>query len=205
MSTQQTSNSLWNFSLDFFEVWGKAPTFFASDIILGRIARPIMVRTGLCMSNIMPSNSKRVISQVNGILTTPQKQIVKHLQLTPIQAANSISPLAEELQFRYLFQQLALRDIPQAFFNKFYPEKNISMDTTALKIFRTFLTAAIFTALHQQYAECEHGGGVETFIGSLIYSGLIESGESIILTIILHLMWNQFTPIIDAFIDSAIQ
>lgn len=205
MSNTEINNSLWRLPINILEFCGKATAIFGSDIILGRIAKPIMVNAGLCMANFMPSSSKRLISQVNQALTIPQRKIVEYLKLNPMQVSYCIAPVSEELWFRYLLQQVALRDIPQTLLNKFCPDKNISMDAMVLKALRTFVTAAIFTMLHHQQAECEYGGGVETFIGSLIYSGLIESGEPLELTMTLHMMWNQFMPIIDVLIENGIQ
>jgi len=79
------------------------------------------------------------------------------------------------------------------------------MDALPIKTVRLLTVASLFTLLHFQYASCENGGGIETFVGSFIYSGLIESGDSVLFTATLHLLWNQLNPFMNSLVDIAIQ
>ena len=196
-------STLWNFARDTVNISARAVSVFASDYIMGRSLTPIMVRNGICMANFMPEESLSTINTINRVLIRPKTMIQTIFNFNDEQTANSIAPVLEEFQFRYLLQQLALRDIPQALLNRHFPDNHYDLNTVSIKVLRALVTALIFTGLHFQYADCENGGGFDTFLGSLIYSSLIEVGESAVFTATLHLLWNQLTPSLDRLLYSA--
>lgn len=196
-------STLWNCASDMVSISARAVGVFASDYIMGRSLTPIMARNGICMANFMPEGSLSTINTINRVLIRPKKMLQTTLNFNDEQTSNSIAPVLEEFQFRYLLQQLALRDIPQALLNKYFPDNHYNLNTVPIKAMRALITALIFTGLHFQYADCENGGGFDTFLGSLIYSTLIELGESAVFTASLHLLWNQLTPSLDRFIYSS--
>lgn len=196
-------STLWNFASNALTISARAVGVFASDYIMGRSLTPIMARNGICMANFMPEGSLSTINTINRVLIRPKTMIQTTFNLNDGQISNSIAPALEEFQFRYLLQQVALRDIPQALLNKYFPDNHYDLNTAPIKVLRALVTALIFTTLHFQYADCENGGGFDTFLGSLIYSSLIEVGESAVFTATLHLLWNQLTPSLDRFIYSA--
>ena len=201
----QAESSLWNYAEGYAQQVIQVTKITTMDLFLGRIFRPIFIRNGLCMENFLPKNFIGVIGKINNLLLAPRNLISNLFKLNPYQTFNCIAPVLEEFQFRYLLQQKFLRDIPQTILDKVFPDQKIDMNALPLKALRALLVASIFTVLHYQYAPCSEGGGVETFVGSLLYSALVESGESAIFTANLHLMWNQFGPVMNSLLDVGIE
>lgn len=95
---------------------------------------------------------------------------------------------------------MILKQIPQATLDKIFPDHQINFDALPLKAVRILLTASLFAIAHMQYYSCENGGEVSVFLGGALYSALIESGEPLTTTMILHTIWNTFAPYLNQLI-----
>ena len=156
-----------------------------------RLIQPYTVSNGLCIANIMPTKAIPIAKSAVKILSAPMTFIKQIAGLNTQQMSVSVGPVIEEVEFRYLFQQVILKQIPKAILDKVAPNHKIDLDNMPMKVFRTLVTASAFALAHTQYYSCEAGGGLTVFMGGLLYSGIIESGGSAVLTSCLHMMWNM--------------
>jgi len=116
-------SSLWNETRNLLHIGARATGYVISDLLLGRALRPIMTHNSLCMENLLPSNSLATINKINHVLLKPRNFLSNLFHLNETQITKAVAPVLEEFQFRYLLQQVALRDVPQTLLNKFSQTK----------------------------------------------------------------------------------
>ena len=194
------SSYLWDVSKDVTILGAKLTGVVTSEVLSHRFITHYTQKAGICWANVLNSEAAQLSKRLSHNLAVPARWISNSLGMNRIQASNTIAPLVEELEFRLLFQQVILKQIPKTALDTLFPNHKIDMDAPSLKIARSLLTAAVFSLAHFQYHACEADGGVSVFLGGLLYSSLIESGDSLTTTISLHILWNTLGPTIEALI-----
>lgn len=163
----------------------------AADLFQSYFISPQLSSRGFCAANLVPVSAKNPLNFCAKILSTPYKVAINTFNLNSIQGGNSIAPIVEEVEFRYLLQKILLNKAPEAACKKLFPRAHINFNAMPAKVLRTLLVASAFALVHVNNAECEQGGGVSQFLGGLLYSSIIESGRDLLTTILLHMIWNQ--------------
>ena len=172
------------------------------NVWLNRQVIPVALRNGFCLENLVSQSTKGFFNSCVGILITPRKIFSSVFGLSRERAERSIVPVMEELEFRYLLQQVMLKHLPQTVLDRVFPDHNIDLDAVPFKILRILVTASIFAACHINQYSCDQGGGLDPLIGGLLYSAIIEMGGSVLHTTILHMLWNQFSQPIDQVMEN---
>lgn len=172
------------------------------NVWLNRQVVPVALRNGFCLENLVSQTTKGFFNSCVGILTAPRKIFSSVFGLGRERADRSIVPVMEEVEFRYLLQQVMLKHLPQTVLDRVFPDHNIDLDAVPIKILRILVTASVFAACHITQYSCDQGGGLDPLIGGLIYSTIIEAGGSVMHTSILHMLWNQFAQSIDQVMEN---
>lgn len=132
------------------------------------------------------------------VLTYPSMKIANYFSLSKYNKAVILAPLVEEIQFRYLLQQVALKELPKSLMDRVLPDHQIDFDSKKAQLLRILVTAGIFAALHMTAIDCSNGGGgISQLIGGLFYSALIENGFPLMETIALHSVFNALPFILE--------
>ncbi|MCB1068374.1 MAG: CPBP family intramembrane metalloprotease [Simkania sp.] len=174
----------------------------ALNVLMNRQIVPIAARNGFCLENLVSQSAQGFFQSNIRTLTAPRRFFSSIFGFNKEQEVRTIVPVIEEVQFRYLLQQVILKHLPQTVLDRVFPNHNIDLDAVPFKILRVLVTASLFAAFHLNQYSCEDGGGLDPFIGGLIYGTIIEAGGSIIHTIILHMLWNQFAQYLDFAIEN---
>ncbi|WP_420422201.1 type II CAAX prenyl endopeptidase Rce1 family protein [Simkania sp.] len=173
-------------------VLGGSFALTAVDIILNRQFTSIATSSGYCLENLVSKSVKSVFNSWAQVATTPMRSLSNFFSVRNEVAATTFSPVLEELEFRYLLQQVMLKHLPKTVLDQVFPDHGINLDAAPFKILRTLITASLFAVLHTDQYSCDEGGGVGPLMGGLIYGMIIEGGGSVVNTINLHMIWNMF-------------
>jgi hypothetical protein len=145
---------------------------------------------GLCVDNLVSSRAKNFISYIVNPLAR-LNQSLGNLLGQNITGKILIPAALEEMEFRWLIQDIALKKIPEKILKYIAPQYAHIVDSNAARISRIALAALIFSICHLHLLDCSGGGGIEPLIGGLIYGYVYEyTNWSLFGCINLHSIYN---------------
>lgn len=101
-----------------------------------------------------------------------------------------IGPIAEEVVYRGLVQEMCMRRLPKKILSKIAPKYEWAVDSVVAKTMRIVATSFIFAIAHFDRLEPSRGGGLAEFFNSIVDGYLMESTQSIVKSSLSHMGHN---------------
>jgi hypothetical protein len=142
---------------------------------------------------------EEIINQLNSNLIEQARISTFTAKVAQIGLIGCIFPVAEEITFRGLIQDVCLKKITQPFLKKIFPNTQTSLLTAFDKVTRVTIAAGLFSACHLQNTaifddEYVRGQLIHTFVMGLGLGVLKESNAGILGAIGAHIA-NNFAAI----------
>lgn len=137
------------------------------------ITRFAIDKMGLCVNHIISNQTKSLLSYIVSPLAKFNNKLGQVFGNNL--AGTILAPAAlEELEFRWLVQDVVLKKIPEQILKTIVPEYAHIVDSDVARISRIALTALLFSASHLHQLNCSEMGGIGPLIGGLIYGYVYE-------------------------------
>lgn len=167
-----------------------------NSYLIDKIVPPLIDR-GICLNNIIPvSVMQKYRSWISPVMRGPtliHNFIFGERPGNPFFKTGILSPVWEEIEYRFLIQHVLLKKIPEHILNKIAPNYADMINKWPVQLLRAFTVALLFAIAHGQAQSCETWGGMPQLISGLLYGLLNEfSNGDIGLTINLHIIHNMF-------------
>lgn len=116
---------------------------------LGSFTAELLNEYGVCLNNIVPSSIQKAI-ELNNFILSASKIPLLALPDSLIAPADILiaSPIVEEFEVRFLFQEVLLRRLPKSILNKYGPQYSHLVDAKTSKIARIALSSLLFGLMH---------------------------------------------------------
>lgn len=181
---------------DFLKTVGITSAISVLDVKLTpSIAKIATEKLGLCLSHFLPDMGRRILSTfVNPLARLNQR--IGSLFSKSRQGQIFIISACEEVEFRWLIQDVILKKLPKKILEHVAPEHLDKLNSNLAKISRVAATSLLFANCHLSSLECSQGGGIPQLVGGLLYGLIYEYTElSLIGCINLHCIYNFFNPV----------
>lgn len=151
---------------------------------------------GICLLKILeaaPSELRQSLRWTAKHIMTFKNETCTALSVQPKSVAClALGGVIEEVAFRYLFQEVILRKLPQKALEKFFPVYAEAVDSMPMKISRVALSSLFFTYLHQSpfFMDCATQGITAIMVRALFFSLLQEITQNSLYPIYAHTSMN---------------
>lgn len=145
---------------------------------------------GLCLGNLLSANGTDYLWKVADPLAR-LNNLVAHTFGSNLTTDLVIPACCEEVEFRWLVQELVLQKLPQKIVEQISPELAEQFDSKTAKVLRVITASVIFAFMHVHKLSCENGGGTAQLFSGVLFGALYElSGQSIAVSAALHCLFN---------------
>ncbi|HEV8051637.1 MAG TPA: CPBP family intramembrane glutamic endopeptidase [Parachlamydiaceae bacterium] len=162
---------------------------FGKCILLGVGIFVLAKYSQICLGNIIPLSLQEVLKH------SPTKKIYNYAMPAlgmPIYA-NLLAPILEELENRFLFQEVLLKRMPKKIIEKVAPQYSTLVDSKIAKISRITLSTTLFILAHMEVYDgsiCPTNYGFRTAALGIYTAYLTEKTGSIAAATLFHTLNN---------------
>ncbi len=177
--------------------------FAAKVAILGFCAKHGLTKFKFCLNEIVPAGIQNIIRTSNRFISKLASLPIASLP-DPVRGhAYTIitSPIVEEIEHRFLLQEVLLRRLPKMILDKCAPKYTSLIESRAAKIGRVALSTLVFGLCHitrdQDHADKCLGSnyGISVLGGGILLGYLTEKSGNIGGAIIAHMAHNFWATV----------